>query len=1734
MNDLNGRTNVRIDTQNTNTILLHASVAEELGYTCNGSQDWVTIPTEALTLPTLAPKDYFPTEGQQVDLDCMFKGPNGNIGQYHLTLRKADHQYEGVLTPLADKEALIAQEKLLRRQLFLEQAVRLLTTYHASQQKLLSSALHQILQLLESKIGYIYRYQEKTKTFTLVAWSKDVMKECEIAQPETCYFLDNTGIWGEAVRQRKPIIINDFAASHPLKRGYPEGHVKLEKFMTIPVIQGEDIVAVVGVANRSTPYQDQDVQWLTEYMDLVWQKHAALAIESQSNRYLDIIEQTPASIVITNTKGDIEYVNRYFEDVTGYSREEAIGKNPNVLRSGIQTTSYYQNLWETISAGRTWHGEFANKKKDGTIYWEQAIIAPVKNENGVITHYVAIKDDITSLKAAKKDIAAYTHTFQQMLNSSDMEIWSVDKSYRLVFFNEKWRNAFFLFFGVEVKEGLCITEEPLLPEMVRHTWKGYYDKAFAGEIVEQLDSYTHPGTGEEKYIRIKVFPLTNEVGSISGASVFVTDITDEVAKNQALIISENRYRQLADNTSDAVSITSVDNTFIYLSPSIINITGHTPEEYKRFDALDNVHPEDQHLIKAAVEAMAQGQKHTRTEYRVRHKKGHYIWVETKASAILDASGAIKEIISSSTDITARKKAQLELEVNEKHLRQLTEAIEDIVWKADAAGKINYINQNGLNRLYQSKGGLYQDGWVSIIHPDDVQKSLTQWNLAVKQKVSLDIEQRMRIHTGEYRWFRVRAYPAFDSNNELIGFTGLSIDIEAAKASQAAIERERNNLSFLAAAQRELLQVAQENQIYDLITQKLSELLEHKAGIVASAFYDDNYETKAYTLPKSYLQKLIDLTGYDVKGTKGKIIPDTVAPLKEGRILNLGASILELGNGGIPKAIAKAVDTILPKYRIDSIGLVYKNELLGNIHIFSFKHTPPLDHDLIEALVNATAIQLANLRAAETIQSNEKRLQTVINSFGDILYTLDVAQRHTAVFGDWVTAAGGAETYLGKSAKDLFGPEAAKVHEEANLRALEGETVTYQWSIPQQDGNTLWFETKLSPITNEKGTITGILGVGRDITQQEASIRQIKELNLRNKLAREAAQLGVWDWDLVNNDIQWDEGMYQLYDIDPDQFGGAFEAWQQSVHPDDLEKATQQVEDAIAGKESFAAYFRIITPKGQVKVLNAHAQVINDSSGKPVRMVGVNWDITEQKEQENHIQRARRRLIRGQKIAQMGDWELGLDKNWLYWSNNMYPIQKLDKSKGIPKYTDWLQLFAPYSRNEIEIAFAQSIQRQESFDIIIECLATDRVPCYFRMTGEYKDIPGGGKKIVGILIDVTKDKEAEAQQLLLKSAMDNAKDAVLITDADLDKPGPRIVYANKAFTQMTGYQLSEVLGKTPRLLQGEHTDKEELARMRRNLDNNRSGTYDLVNYTKWGEPYWVRMSIAPVYNAEDSVSHFVAVEQDITEEVEKKLQDKLYLRLMSDISRMPTLKVQMEELTDKLTEAFELSYGEFWISRTTNRKILYRIASYLQQEEDRLQIDLNKKLKPISAALSAQKPIIRHINFPKEIPLPHLSSYINLSQSSLIIIPIQSYNTTMGLGIFVIDEQKLAEKKTKDLSDILQRLADTIRRNQIKEELDQFFALSPDVLCIADMDGHFLKVNQALVKILGYSEEELLSMSFLDLLHPDDKAKTQAENDNLKAGTGSNDFENRYLTKDGREVWLSWSSHPFDKKILSLL
>jgi two-component system, NtrC family, sensor kinase len=176
---------------------------------------------------------------------------------------------------------------------------------------------------------------------------------------------------GETVRDRQELIVN------------PLGEQRWLETTKVPLRdEAGAIVGLVGIGHDVTHRRQ---------------------MEEQLRKLSKAVEQSPASVVITDTAGRIEYANPRFCAVTGYALDEVIGQNPRVLKSGDTSPEAYRDLWETITAGGEWRGEFRNRKKNGDLYWEMAVVSPITDDNGTITHFLAVKEDITERKRRERE-----------------------------------------------------------------------------------------------------------------------------------------------------------------------------------------------------------------------------------------------------------------------------------------------------------------------------------------------------------------------------------------------------------------------------------------------------------------------------------------------------------------------------------------------------------------------------------------------------------------------------------------------------------------------------------------------------------------------------------------------------------------------------------------------------------------------------------------------------------------------------------------------------------------------------------------------------------------------------------------------------------------------------------------------------------------------------------------------------------------------------------------------------------------------------------------------------------------------------------------------------------------------------------------------------------------------------------------------------------------------------------
>ena len=286
----------------------------------------------------------------------------------------------------------------------------------ADVQELLDFTLNQAITLTGSTIGYIYFYDAAKQEFTLNSWSGEVMRQCTIAEPQTIYHLEKTGLWGEAVRQARPLMVNDFAAPNPLKKGVPQGHVLLERYLTIPVFNEGQIVAVVAVANKRTDYNDSDSRQLTLMMDAAWKivqrKQANKALQTSEAQYRRIVQTALEGIWGMDATMRTTFVNPHLSAMLGYAPEEMMGRPIDDFIWQEDLPDHFLQVQDRRQ-GKNGRYERRMRHKDGRIIWTRVSASAVQDSEGRFTGSFCMFTDITERKQAEQEYKRLQAQLQQ-------------------------------------------------------------------------------------------------------------------------------------------------------------------------------------------------------------------------------------------------------------------------------------------------------------------------------------------------------------------------------------------------------------------------------------------------------------------------------------------------------------------------------------------------------------------------------------------------------------------------------------------------------------------------------------------------------------------------------------------------------------------------------------------------------------------------------------------------------------------------------------------------------------------------------------------------------------------------------------------------------------------------------------------------------------------------------------------------------------------------------------------------------------------------------------------------------------------------------------------------------------------------------------------------------------------------------------------------------------------------
>jgi PAS domain S-box-containing protein len=396
-------------------------------------------------------------------------------------------------------------------------------------------------------------------------------------------------------------------------------------------------------------------------------------------------ENSPDSVVVTDKNGTIEYVNPTFSDVTGYSAKEAIGQNPRILKSGNHPDSFYKDLWDTILSGKTWRGELLNRKKNAEEFWESTSISAIKNEEGEITHFVAVKQDITDRKQAEQAIRESQAKYRDLVENANCIIFQMDTQGNITFFNRFAQD----FFGY--------SEAEILGRNVVGTIVAATDSAGRNLEIMIQDLAKHPEkytdnenenirrNGELAWVAWTNRAIYDDENRVYEILCIGIDRTEQKKAEEIVKNSEERLGQIIDFLPDPTWVIDSAGTVVAWNQAMEKLTGVAAAdmvgkgnyEYalpfygeRRPVLIDLVRDWNPEYEKKYLSIKKDGNKLVSESYHP-HLGDGGLHLSGNASLIYDAAGQVAGAIESLRDMTEHKRIEEELRHNLNELERFS-------------------------------------------------------------------------------------------------------------------------------------------------------------------------------------------------------------------------------------------------------------------------------------------------------------------------------------------------------------------------------------------------------------------------------------------------------------------------------------------------------------------------------------------------------------------------------------------------------------------------------------------------------------------------------------------------------------------------------------------------------------------------------------------------------------------------------------------------------------------------------------------------------------------------------------------------------------------------------------------------------------------------------------------------------------------------------------------------------
>lgn len=518
---------------------------------------------------------------------------------------------------------------------------------------------------------------------------------------------------------------------------------------------------------------------LWEFRDVTDFKSA----QTQVGKLSMVVEQSPVSVVITDLTGRIEFVNEAFVRVSGYSRDEAIGQNPRILNSGQTPRSVYPKLWNALTQGLVWEGQFINRRKDGSIYHEHATISPIRQAGGQVTHYAAVKQDVSEQLQTQQRLTYSESQFHGLFDSMSSGV----AIYRAIDDGAEFIIDDFNRSAAAIEQ---VSRDEVIGKRLTDVFPGV--KKFG--LLDVLQRVFQ--TGQSEFFPVSVYQdarikgwRENHIYRLPTGEVVAVydDVTARKQAEEALLESHQKLFSLLNSMAEGAYGADAEGRFTFVNQSFLRILGYTSaEELMGRRVHELIHhsrpdgrpypPHECELNKAYRQHLG---AHSAQDTFWR-QDGTPVQVEAWTQPIL-IDGIAAGSVATFLDITERNQTELikqqitqQLRLDEERSRDFSTSASDWFWETDALHQFCYFSDNfekvyGLppeRMLGKNRQEILELDALNV--PEIVQAHLAQ--LTAHQPFK-NFEYQIRVGDGDVRWVSVSGIPHVGADGLFAGYRG---------------------------------------------------------------------------------------------------------------------------------------------------------------------------------------------------------------------------------------------------------------------------------------------------------------------------------------------------------------------------------------------------------------------------------------------------------------------------------------------------------------------------------------------------------------------------------------------------------------------------------------------------------------------------------------------------------------------------------------------------------------------------------------------------------------------------------------------------------------------------------------------------------------------------------------------------------------------------------------------------